>query len=67
MSTDTITPVSLPLDQARAALEAAERQTDEQFLAEFKDLCQRYSRHLIPEITLRGGGAPVARLALARS
>jgi hypothetical protein len=67
MSADTTTPVALPLDQARAALEAAERQTDATFLKEFQALCQKHGRYFVAEIVLRGGSYPDTRLVLTRS
>ncbi len=67
MSDSTITPVPLSLDDARASLNAAEQVVDQQFLGEFKALCEKYGRHLEAEIILRGGAFPVARLTLARS
>lgn len=57
---------SYSLEDARAAVDAAERLADQGFVQEYEALITKYGRRLVGEVVLRSGVLPNVRIVIDR-
>jgi hypothetical protein len=56
----------LSLDEARTAIDAAERLADQRFIHDYEALIAKYGRRLAGEVVIRTGLLPEVRIVIER-